>query len=510
MSALSELKKLLQEAKNHKAEPVVEEIVEISEEVEIEEEKVIGEKEVKALTELKSLLGELQQAKNKLEETQEEIIENVTPEEVSLVAKAAAYLNSAKKEPVSEAVMKDPATPLNQNFVTFRELNDHYNLLINRIQQQMASIGGGGEVWLRNLNDVDRSTLTPSNDNWVLEWDAASKKAKFTNQIGPLDLIYFDRTHTHEEVRLPGTLCWSPEDQTLNIEHPGGVTQQVGQESYAYVRNGTANTIPDGTPVMFSGAEEGGLSGARLLVSPIVADGTFPSLYGLGIATQNLEPGQDGRVTVWGKVREINTNAWNVGDILFADPANPGQLTNVKPTAPNNVIPFAAVLKKGITDGEIFVRPTIEQMMYYGRFSRLSDFTVANQNQAYAIPFDTVDISNGIVFNGGTGTQISVPSSGFYQFDVSAQITATSNKGIVYIWFRKNGTNIPNSTRSTTVTNGDTFNISTSIQISLNTNDYIEVMFARTATGIFLDYRTATAFAPTTSAITVNVTQIQL
>ena len=141
---MAELKKLLQEAKNQKAEPIVEEPVsELVEEVEsasLVEEKVLDEKEVKALDELKALLGELQFAKTKLEETKEEIIEEVTPEEVSLVAKAAAYLSSSKKESVVEAI-KDPATPLNQNFVTFRELNDHYNLLINRIQQQMACPG---------------------------------------------------------------------------------------------------------------------------------------------------------------------------------------------------------------------------------------------------------------------------------------------------------------------------------------------------------------------------------
>lgn len=439
-------------------------------------------------------------------------IDKATPQEVieiedTITRLSNHFMKTSRPAQINE---QDSLEPLNQRFVTFEQMNRHYTDFLTKIQTQLSSLGGGGEVEFRYLDDVNRATMTPSNDNWVLEYDAASGDVQFTNQIGPVDLIYFDRTHTHEEERLPGTLCWSPEDQTLNIEHPGGVTQQVGQESYAYVRNGTANTIPNGTPVMFAGAEEDSGSSARLLVAPIVSDGTFPSLYGLGITTQDLDPEQDGRVTVQGKVRDLNTNAWNVGDILFADPANPGQLTNVKPTAPNNVIPFAAVLKKGITDGEIFVRPTIEQMMYYGRFSRLSDFTVANENQAYSIPFDTVDISNGIVFNGGTDTQISVPSSGFYQFDVSAQVTATSNKGIIYIWFRKNGTDIPHSTRSTTVTNGDTFNISTSIQISLDADDYVEVMWARTAAGILLDASTATAFAPSTSAITVNVTQIQL
>jgi hypothetical protein len=48
----------------------------------------------------------------------------------------------------------DPLTPLNQNFVTFDQLNEHYQLFINRIQQQMATIGGGGETQFKFLDDV--------------------------------------------------------------------------------------------------------------------------------------------------------------------------------------------------------------------------------------------------------------------------------------------------------------------------------------------------------------------
>ena len=48
----------------------------------------------------------------------------------------------------------DPLTPLDQNFVTFDQLNEHYQLFINRIQKQMATIGGGGETQFKFLDDV--------------------------------------------------------------------------------------------------------------------------------------------------------------------------------------------------------------------------------------------------------------------------------------------------------------------------------------------------------------------
>jgi len=49
---------------------------------------------------------------------------------------------------------KDPLTPLDQNFVTLDQLQQHYRLFINRIQQQLATIGGGGETKLKYLDDV--------------------------------------------------------------------------------------------------------------------------------------------------------------------------------------------------------------------------------------------------------------------------------------------------------------------------------------------------------------------
>jgi len=48
----------------------------------------------------------------------------------------------------------DPLTPLDQKFVTFQQLNEHYQLFINRIQQQIATIGGGGETQFKFLDDV--------------------------------------------------------------------------------------------------------------------------------------------------------------------------------------------------------------------------------------------------------------------------------------------------------------------------------------------------------------------
>ena len=69
---------------------------------------------------------------------------------------------------------KDPLTPLDKNYVTITDLQDHYRIFINRIQQQLATIGGGGAGFMKDLADVsfDESTgenklLIFNGTNWV-------------------------------------------------------------------------------------------------------------------------------------------------------------------------------------------------------------------------------------------------------------------------------------------------------------------------------------------------------
>ena len=62
----------------------------------------------------------------------------------------------------------DPLTPLDQNYVTLKQLQDHYRLFINRIQVQLSSIGGGGAVRLDDLEDVGIRTTGLAANNLLI------------------------------------------------------------------------------------------------------------------------------------------------------------------------------------------------------------------------------------------------------------------------------------------------------------------------------------------------------
>ena len=68
----------------------------------------------------------------------------------------------------------DPLTPLDQNFVTLDQLKEHYRLFISRIQQQLSTLGGGGETRLEFLDDVDRNSVKV--DGKVLAYNATTGK----------------------------------------------------------------------------------------------------------------------------------------------------------------------------------------------------------------------------------------------------------------------------------------------------------------------------------------------
>jgi len=86
----------------------------------------------------------------------------------------------------------DPLTPLNKNFVTLDQLQNHYRLFINRIQQQLSTLGGGGETKFRYLDDVvGLATNSSAYDGKVLSWNSTINKAEFVS-VGDLDADTLD------------------------------------------------------------------------------------------------------------------------------------------------------------------------------------------------------------------------------------------------------------------------------------------------------------------------------
>ena len=319
---------------------------------------------------------------------------------------------------------------------------------------------------------------------------------------------YLDFNGSAPHVSRIRRMAWNETDQTVDLGMEYDVVQQVGLETYARVANFTGVTIPNGTVVGFTGA----IPDSALSVAPYLANGATNTLYVVGVMTHDLpDTGQKGYCTVWGFVRDVDTSGFTLGDILYASPTVAGALTNVKPTAPNNVVPIAAVLQVGTTDGVIFVRPTIEQQIYYGEFTKTNNQSPVAANTAYPLLFTNTEIANGVSI-GTTTSEIYVAQAGLYNIAASVQITSTnSSQKAIWVWLRKNGTtDFPNSARvaSTTLNNG--YLVVTLNEVaSLLAGDFIEVMYASDNTNVSIATVAATAFAPAAPAVILAVTQTE-
>jgi hypothetical protein len=141
----------------------------------------------------------------------------------------------------------------------------------------------------------------------------------------------------------------------------------------------------------------------------------------------------------------------------------------------------------------------------YGAFQDSTDQVAANTTTAYAITFDTTDFSNGVTLS--NSSRLNVSQSGIYNVQFSIQFTNTTNASQdVDVWFRKNGTNIDKSNSrfgfAPRKGAGDPFHTIAAINyfLSLNANDYVEIMWRTTDVGAKIEQYPA-GTSPTRPAV---------
>ena len=137
---------------------------------------VVNEKHIKDIQ--KSVYEVLDNLKlDLIEEKSRELTDKISHVETILEKfNEQSVLNEGLLNEPPNVKNSDPLTPLDQNYVTIKDLQDHYRIFINRIQQQLSTIGGGGAGFMYDLADVefDRSSgndklliYNQSNSRWV-------------------------------------------------------------------------------------------------------------------------------------------------------------------------------------------------------------------------------------------------------------------------------------------------------------------------------------------------------
>lgn len=163
-----------------------------------------------------------------------------------------------------------------------------------------------------------------------------------------LSVDYIDISTEAPEADFKVGRIWWNQSGTLNIGMGNGnITQQVGEEFFAYGK--ATSAISEGQLVMVTGAL--GASGV-ITFAPTSIGLTDPNAI-LGIATENIALNEFGRVTTMGVVRGIDTTGssvgetWADGDVLWYNPSVVGGMTKTKPSAPNLKTQVAIIINAG-------------------------------------------------------------------------------------------------------------------------------------------------------------------
>ena len=143
------------------------------------------------ITQIKKLSNDIQLVEkyiiknsNKIIDLKNQINEELQKRPVS-IDKIEDKINLVAESYQSLSENLDESLLDNTKFVTSDQLKDHYRLFLNRIQEQLSTLGGGGEVRLQYLDDVvGIATNAAAYDGKFLKYNHSLKKFEFVTVSG--------------------------------------------------------------------------------------------------------------------------------------------------------------------------------------------------------------------------------------------------------------------------------------------------------------------------------------
>jgi hypothetical protein len=221
-----------------------------------------------------------------------------------------------------------------------------------------ATIGSelnvGGTSRLADITATDASLST-------LETSGAATIGQTLDVVGRTSTQYVQLDTDFVPNGEPaGAFYWDPDGGIAAVRGIDGVSLDLNEKEIWFVKNQSGSSIAAGSAVYAAGTL--GASG-QLLIAKMIANGTINAKYYLGITQSTIANGADGYVVRVGKIKGLNTTAWNDGDVLYVDETTAGALSDTEPTAPNLKLPTAFVVHSA-ANGTIAVRQTAGTYLY--------------------------------------------------------------------------------------------------------------------------------------------------
>lgn len=140
------------------------------------------------------------------EVVQEEFVEHIVEEVAAPTLQEKSVQHISSEAPAEKTVINEA--------VVFQKQIDNLKSHINQLALGMQGMGGGGEVNLRWLDDVDRSSIA---DGRWLKYNASIQKFQF-DDINPYEVVFNTTDVTS------ATYTVQDEDYYLGVDYAGEVT----------------------------------------------------------------------------------------------------------------------------------------------------------------------------------------------------------------------------------------------------------------------------------------------
>lgn len=144
----------------------------------------------------------------------------------------------------------------------------------------------------------------------------------------------------------------------------------------------------------------------------------------------------------------------------------------------------------------------------YGAFAAAATQTLGAINTATAVTFSATTAAQGVGLS--TSSRVLPGVGGVYRVSLIVQLDKTAGgDSPMWLWLRKNGTDLANSAVSCRVKGPDgEVTITTGLTLALGATDYIEAMWASDSTDVILSATAATAFSPAGPSAILTITQV--
>lgn len=147
----------------------------------------------------------------------------------------------------------------------------------------------------------------------------------------------------------------------------------------------------------------------------------------------------------------------------------------------------------------------------YASLSRSTNQIASAINTPQAIGWSTPSFNSGITLDPSDNTKIVFAEEGVYLLAFAVELLSnSSNAKSGWFWPRINGVDVAGSTIKVTMSdNGHHLVMSRSAAFPMTAGSYLQAMWAVDDVDLWIDAPTATAFAPSSPAVTLAITRLR-